>query len=353
MSDKLFEALKLGELELNNGVIMAPMTRSRAGADDVPTDLMVEYYRQRAGAGLIITEGAYPSKAGKGYCRMPGIASEQQVEAWAKVTEAVHAENGKIVLQIMHCGRVASALNKDADAETVAPSAIQAKGEIFTEQGMKPLEPPRALASDEIAGVVEEYRQATVNAYAAGFDGVELHCTSGYLPAQFLSTGSNQRTDQYGGSVDNRVRFVVEVLEAMCGVDGGGRVAVRICPDNPFNDLYDENPQETFSTLLTEMNRFDLAYLHVIRFPQGRLDNFELARQYFQGPIVGNESIDLEEAKDLVDNNDLAAVSFGRGFIANPDLVARFRSGAELAQFDLATLYTEGPEGYTDYPTLS
>jgi len=353
MSEKLFEPVKLGRMVLENAVVMAPMTRSRADVGDMPTDLTVEYYRQRASAGLIITEGAQPSKNGKGYCRTPGIYNQQQVQAWRKVTDAVHAEGGKIVLQIMHCGRVASALNKDKGAETVAPSAIQAKGEVFTEQGMAPLEQPRALTLEEIPAVIEEYRQATEHAYAAGFDGVELHCTSGYLPAQFLSTGSNQRTDLYGGSVENRIRFVLEVLEAMCSVDGGDRVGMRICPDNPFNDLYDENPQETFSTLLSAVNRFGLAYLHVIRFPQGRLDNFALASEYFHGSIIGNESIDFEEALALINSGVLAAVSFGRAFIANPDLVARYRNGSKLAQFQLATLYTPGPQGYTDYPAMS
>lgn len=353
MSDKLFQALTLGRIELNNAVIMAPMTRSRAGAGDVPMDMAVEYYRQRASAGLIITEGTQPSTNGKGYCRTPGIHSGQQIEGWRRVTDAVHAEDGKIVLQIMHCGRVASALNKDQDAETVAPSAIQARGEIYTEQGMQVLELPRPLETDEIAGLIEEYRRATENAYAAGFDGVELHCASGYLPAQFLSTGSNQRTDRYGGSVENRLRFVLEVLEAMSSVDGGERVGMRICPDIPFNDLYDENPEETFSTLLAEINGFKLAYLHVIRFPQGRLDNFSLARKYFEGKIIGNESIDLKEANELVNDGQLDAVSFGRAFIANPDLVDRYRRGSELAEFDLSTLYTPGEEGYIDYPALS
>ena len=352
MSQKLFEPVKLGCLELKNAIVMAPMTRSRADAGDLPTSLSVEYYSQRASAGLIITEGVQPSKNGKGYCRTPGIYNQEQALAWRKVTDAVHLEGGIIVLQIMHCGRIASALNKDNDAETVAPSAIKAKGEIFTEHGMAPLDDPRALTLEEIAIVINEYKQATEYAYEAGFDGVELHCTSGYLPAQFLSTGSNQRNDHYGGSVENRVRFVIEVLEAMCSVDGGGRVGMRICPDNPFNDIYDENPQETFITLLTEVNRFDMAYLHVIRFPQGRLDNFAVARQYFQGPIIGNESIDLDEAKTLIDSDDIAAVSFGRYFIANPDLVARFRSGAKLSRFNLETLYTPGEIGYTDYLSL-
>ena len=351
--EKIYQPIRLGQIQLRSRVVMAPMTRSRAGAGDAPTELNAEYYRQRASAGLIITEGAQPSKNGKGYCRTPGIYTDQQIEGWRKVTDAVHEEGGSIVLQIMHCGRVASALNKDEDAETVAPSAIQAKGEVFTEQGMQDLELPRALETDEVVAVVEEYRAATENAFKAGFDGVELHGTSGYLPAQFMSTGSNKRIDQYGGSVNNRLRFVLEVLAAMCSVDGGGRVGMRICPDNPFNGLHDENPAETFTTLLTEINCLDLAFLHVIRFPQGRLDNFELAKRYFHGPIIGNESIDLDEAQRLIEEDTVKLVSFGRPFIANPDLVNRFKTGSKLAKFNLSTLYTKGEEGYTDYPPMN
>ena len=346
----LFSPVQLGALNLRNRIFMAPMTRSRSGADAVPTDIMIDYYRQRATAGLIVTEGIAPSADGLGYCRTPGIYSPAQIEAWSKITAAVHAEGGSIVAQIMHVGRAATALNKPAGSETVAPSAITARGKIYTDQaGMQLMDAPRALTTSEIAGVVEEYRQATENAYAAGFDGVELHCTSGYLPAQFLSTGSNLREDEYGGDVVGRTRFVLEVLAAMASVDGPGRVAMRICPDNPFNDLHDDNPQETFDYLLQRAARLELAYLHVIRFPQGRVDNLALGRQYFGDRLVSNESYSCEEAAALIADGEAAAVSFGRFFVANPDLVARWQHGIALSEFDLATLYTPGPEGYVSY----
>lgn len=347
----LFSPLELGQLKLRNRIVMAPMTRSRAGTDAVPTDIMVDYYAQRAGAGLIVSEGIAPSTAGLGYCRTPGIYNQQQVDAWRKVTDAVHAAGGCIVAQIMHVGRVSNHYNKPEGSETVAPSAITAKGEIYTDQeAMQPFDAPRALETAEIAGVIEEYRVATVNAYAAGFDGVELHCTSGYLPAQFLSTGSNQRSDHYGGSVENRARFVLEVLQAMASVDGPGRVGMRICPDNPFNDLSDDNPQETFEYLLGEAAGLDLAYLHVIRMPTGRVDNIALGQKHFGGRLIGNESYKFDEAQAAVSAGELNAVSFGRSFIGNPDLVERWRNGRPLAKFDLDTLYTPGEKGYTDYP---
>ena len=347
---ELFSPLQLGALKLRNRIFMAPMTRSRAGDDAVPTDIMIDYYRQRATAGLIVTEGIAPSANGLGYCRTPGIYSPAQIDAWSKITAAVHAEGGTIVAQIMHVGRVAAALNKPAGSETVAPSAIAARGEIYTDQaGMQALDVPRALASGEIANVVEEYRQATENAYAAGFDGVELHCTSGYLPAQFLSSGSNQRDDEYGGDVAGRARFALEVLAAMASVGGSERVAMRICPDNPFNDLRDDDPEETFNSLLQRAASLDLAYLHVIRFPRGRVDNLALGRQYFGDRLVVNESYSFEEASELIASSEAAAVSFGRAFVANPDLVSRWRHGVALSEFDLATLYTPGPEGYISY----
>ena len=347
---ELLTPVTLGELTLRNRVVMAPMTRSRAGRDAVPSDLMVEYYRQRAGAGLIITEGIAPSAAGLGYCRTPGIFSAEQVAAWQRVTEAVHREGGLIAAQLMHVGRVSSALNKPEGAETVAPSAITARGEIYTDQaGMQPLDAPRSLALDEIEKVIGEYRQATLNAFAAGFDAVELHCTSGYLPAQFLSTGSNHREDAYGGSVENRCRFVLETLAAMVNVEGPGRVGMRICPDNPFNDLSDDDPAETFGYLLSEAARLDLAYLHVIRFP-GRVDNLAIGRRYFPDRLLVNESYQPNEAEQVVAAGEASAVSFGRPFIGNPDLVARIARGTALADFDPSTLYTEGAAGYTDYP---
>lgn len=349
----LFDSVQLGELELRNRIVMAPMTRSRAGAGDVPTELHIEYYRQRANAGLVITEGTQPSKHGKGYCRTPGIHTPEQIAGWRAVTDAVHAEGAKIVVQLMHVGRVANHLNKDADAETVAPSAIRAKGQIFTEQaGTQDFDMPRALRTDEIAGVIDEYRQATRNALEAGFDGVELHCTSGYLPAQFLSTGTNQRTDQYGGSAQNRIRFVIEALQAMAAEAGAGRVGFRICPGNPFNDLHDDNPGETFAALLQAATPLNLAYLHLIYVPALPVDGLQLAQQNYRGAMIINESLTLESAQRYIENGIAAAASFGRFYISNPDLVERFRRGAELAQPDRNTMYTPGPKGYTDYPFL-
>lgn len=347
----LLSPLQLGALNLRNRIVMAPMTRSRSDDAAMPNALMREYYRQRAGAGLIISEGVAPSANGLGYCRTPGIYSEAQVAAWREITDAVRAEGGAMVAQIMHVGRGASHYNKPAGAETVAPSAIPARAQIYTDQaGMQDMDMPRALALEEIAGVIEEYRQATANALAAGFDGVELHCTSGYLPAQFLSTGTNQREDAYGGSVENRARFVLEVLQVMIAEAGAGKVGMRICPGNPFNDLSDANPQETFDYLLGRAAQFDMAYLHVIRMPKGPVDNLALGQKHFAGRLIGNESYSLEEADAAVTAGELQAVSFGRSFIANPDLVDRWERRLPLAEFDLASLYTPGPEGYTSYP---
>lgn len=347
----LFTPVKLGALKLRNRIVMAPMTRSRCGADGMPTAVMVDYYRQRASAGMIVSEGIAPSADGLGYCRTPGIYNAAQVDAWRAITDAVHEEGGCMVAQIMHVGRVANALNKPAGSETLAPSAIRARGEIYTDQqGMQPFDEPRALALEEIAAVVEDYRQATVNAFAAGFDGVELHCTSGYLPAQFLCTGTNQRTDRYGGSAENRARFVLEVLEAMAGVDGSGRVGMRICPDNPFNDIADADPQATFDCLLQAVQPLDLAYLHAMRYPRGRVDNIALGQRYMGDRLIGNESYGFEEAQKAVAAGELMAVSFGRNFIANPDLVERWQGGLALAAFDLSTMYTPGAQGYSSYP---
>ena len=349
--ENLFKPLVLGDIALNNRIVMAPMTRSRATAEgDLVTDLHVEYYRQRATAGLIVTEGVQPSKNGKGYCRTPGIYSAEQVAAWKQVTDAVHEAGGKIVCQIMHTGRVASHLNKDADAETVAPSAITAQGEAFTEQGMKPLDPPRALESEEIPAVIDEFRQAAANAMAAGFDGVELHCTSGYLPAQFLATGSNQRSDAYGGSLENRCRFPLEVLAVMAEEIGAGRVGFRICPGHPFNDLHDDDPEQTFAHFLQRAAELNLAYLHVIRMPATGLDNIALARQYYGDQLILNESYDAAEAEQALAAGEGQAVSFGRAFVSNPDYVRRVEEDLPLAKMNVKTLYIEGPEGYVDYP---
>ncbi len=350
----LFDPVKLGDLELSNRIIMAPMTRSRAGDGDVPTDLNVEYYRQRATAGLIVSEGTQPSADGKGYCRTPGIHTPAQIAGWRRVTDAVHAEGGKIVLQIMHCGRIGAKANKDPDAETVAPSAIQAKGQMFTDTaGMQDFDMPRALETDEIPGVVAEFGQATRNALEAGFDGVELHAASGYLPMQFLSSGTNTRTDRYGGSAANRVRAVVVMLEAMTAAAGPGRVGIRICPGVAFNDIQDDDPAETYATLLGAIDPMKLAYLHIILLKTPQVDGLAVAQANFTGPMILNDSISLDRGNQLVDSGEAAAVSFARHFLGNPDLVHRLRTGHELANFDRKTLYTPGPSGYTDYPFIN
>lgn len=349
----LFEPVKLGALALSNSIVMAPMTRDRAGEGDVPTDLMVEYYRQRATAGLIITEGTQPSAAGKGYWRTPGIHTPEQVAGWAKVADAVHARGGKIVVQLMHVGRAAVAANKDADAETVAPSAIQCPDKIPGPDGV-PQEcvMPRALETDEIAGVIAEYVHAARCAIEAGLDGVELHCASGYLPMQFLSSNTNQRSDSYGGNVENRVRFVVETLTALSDAIGADRVGFRICPGINLNGMADADPSETYKTLIQAVDGFGLAYLHLIDLPQEGLDALALVKAHWTGPLILNNSRGVEDnAQRLVDGT-ADAVSFGRGFIANPDLIGKLQRGEALARPDRSTLYTgngDDARGYTDY----
>lgn len=350
VGNSLFDPVQLGELSLSNAVVMAPMTRSRAGAGDAPTELHIEYYRQRASAGLIITEGVQPSKHGKGYCRTPGLHTQQQTEAWRQVTDAVHAEGGQIVAQLMHCGRIGAAINKDPDAETVAPSAIRANVEVWTDTSMAPVDMPRELALEEIPSVIEEYAHAARCAMEAGFDGVELHCTSGYLPMQFLSTGTNKRRDGYGGSVSGRIRFVVETLEALAAAIGPGRVGFRICPGNPYNDIHDDDPVATYSALLDAASPLRLAYLHIIRTPPGGVDVPALARKHFQGSLIINGGFTAERGQRALDAGQAEAVSFGSPFIANPDLVRRMREGLPLAEADPEKTYTIGAAGYIDYP---
>ena len=347
----LFDPVRLGALDLANRVVMAPMTRSRAGDDGRPNALLVDYYRQRASAGLIVSEGIQPSIVGKGYARTPGLHDAEQVAAWAEVTGAVHGAGGRISAQLMHVGRIAAAANRPAGTETIAPSAIAAQAKLWTPEGMRATETPRALETAEIAGVIEDYAAAARNAIAAGFDAIELHCTSGYLPAQFMATGSNARTDLYGGAVANRIRFVVETLEALAGAVGADRVGFRICPGNPFNDLFDADPAETHGALLDAVDGLGLAYCHLIdmKVPQA-IDQRALAAAHWHGPLILNESIDQPRAEALLAQDAADAIAFGRLFVANPDLVRRFREGLALAPFDAATLYAPGPAGYTDYP---
>ncbi|HSN05595.1 MAG TPA: alkene reductase [Nitrospira sp.] len=355
----IFEPTNIGGLTLKNRIVMAPMTRNRASVAGVPSDLAVTYYAQRASAGLIITEGTQPSPDGQGYPRTPGIHSAEQIEAWRKITDAVHAKGGRIFVQIMHTGRIAHRLNRTVYRPPVAPSAIQASGTIYTDSlGPQPHSLPRALATEEIPSVIEEYRRATINALAAGFDGVELHAANGYLPMQFLSSNSNQRTDRYGGSVQNRARFVIETLEAM--IDGAGsasKVGLRVSPGNTFNDMHDANPVGTHLYLTEEVSPLGLAYLHIQQQPKdvhtsGVLDPVKLLRPIFDGPIIATGGVDRDSANRLLSNGDADLIGFARLFIANPDLVERFQTAGPLAEPDAATFYTPGPKGYTDYPVL-
>lgn len=350
----IFSPVRLGALDLANRVVMAPMTRDRAGPLDEPTPAMVDYYRQRAGAGLIITEGTQPSPAGKGYWRTPGIHSEAQVEGWRKVAQAVHGEGGRIVMQLMHVGRAAVRANKAADAETVAPSAIACPDRIPGPDGVpQPAEMPRALETGEIAGVIGDYAAAARNARRAGLDGVELHCASGYLPMQFLSSNSNLRTDRYGGPVENRIRFVVETLEALAAAIGADRVGFRICPGVAFNGMADADPAETYAALLRAVDGLGLAYAHLIHIPNDGFDALDLVRANWSGPVIENNGLTLDKARALLAQGRADAVSFGYAFIANPDLVDRFRHGAPLAKADRATFYTgqgDDRRGYCDYP---
>lgn len=353
----IFSPVTLGDIALANRIVMAPMTRDRAGPQDEPTAVMTDYYRQRAGAGLIVTEGTQPSPAGKGYWRTPGIHSEAQVDGWRKVAEAVHGEGGRIVMQLMHVGRASVRANKAADADTVAPSAIACPDPIPGPDGVpQPTEMPRALETHEIAGVIGEYVAAARNARRAGMDGVELHCASGYLPMQFLSSNSNRRTDRYGGSAENRVRFVVETLEALAAAIGPGRVGFRICPGVTFNGMADADPAETYAALLRAVDGMGLAYVHLIHVPNAGFDALELVRANWSGPVIENNGLTLDKARALLTEGKADAVSFGYAFIGNPDLVARFRAGAPLAKADRATFYTghgDDTRGYTDYPALS
>lgn len=351
MSMEIFSPVDLGALRLSNRIVMAPMTRNRAGPGDVATPLMAEYYRQRASAGLIVTEGTQPSRTGKGYWRTPGVHSDAQVQSWRPVADAVHRAGSQIVMQLMHVGRVAVAANRDADVEAVAPSAIASTEPVPGPDGTPAATvTPRALETGEIAGVVEEFARAARNARRAGLDGVELHCTSGYLPMQFLSTGSNYRTDAYGGATTNRVRFVLEVLEALAGTIGADRVGFRIFPGNPYNDMRDDDPAETYAALIDAADPLGLAYLHLIHYPTPALDALALLRPRWSGPIIANNALKLESAKALLAGGQVDAVSFGRPFIANPDLVERFRNDAPLAREDRATVYAGEARGYIDYP---
>ena len=358
MSDLLDSPFTLGATPLKNRVVMAPMTRSRA-IDNVPNALMAEYYAARAEAGLIIAEGTAPSRNGLGYPRTPGAYSPAQRDGWRRVTDAVHDRGGRIALQLMHVGRIGHPLNVPEGGELVAPSAVAAAGQMYTDaEGPKDHPTPRAMTAADLAATRDEYVHAARLAIDAGFDLVELHGANGYLLDQFLHPQSNRRTDGYGGSPDNRNRFVLEVARAVGEAIGFERVGIRLSPYGVFNDLAPfEGIDDQFVALAKGLGALGLAYLHTVDHsamgappvPQSIKDGM---REAFGGPIILSGGYDRDRAEADLKAGRGALVAFGRPFIANPDLVARMRAGAELAAPDFATFYTPGPKGYTDYPTL-
>lgn len=355
VSDQLFSPAKLGSLKLQNHLVMAPMTRNRA-LGNVPNDLMVEYYAQRATAGLIITEGTSPSPNGLGYPRIPGIFSAAQVDGWARVTQAVHKDGAKIFIQLMHTGRISHPLNLPAGAHVVAPSAVAAEGEMYTDaEGMKPHPVPAAMSEEEIQSTQKEFVESAKNAIAAGFDGVELHAANGYLLEQFIRPNSNVRTDQYGGTIENRARFVLEVAAATVAAIGKDRVGIRLSPFGVFNDMPLYDAMESDYTYLTEqLNALGLAYLHVVDHssmgapvvPESMKKNM---RRIFKQSLILSGGYDAARAEsDLAAGNaDLIAV--GRPFLANPDLPKRWQTKAPLNSADMSTFYTADAKGYIDY----
>ena len=354
----LYSKAVLGPLTIQNHLVMAPMTRNRA-AENIPNALMAEYYAQRAAAGLIITEGTSPSPNGLGYPRIPGIFSPVQVEGWKHISDAVHAGGAKMFLQLMHCGRIAHPLNLPAGARILAPSAVKADGEMYTDaEGMKPHPAPQAMTGADIEATIAEYAQAARNAVAAGFDGIELHGANGYLLEQFIRPNTNQRTDGYGGPIGKRARFVLEVAEATIAAIGKDKVGIRLSPFGVFNDmpLYD-SMEADYSYLAQRLNALELLYIHLVdHSPMGAPpvpDSIKATfRKLFRRTLILSGGYDAARAE-----SDLAAgrcdlIAVGRPFLANPDLVARWRTGAPLNAPDMATFYTPGPKGYTDYPAL-
>jgi len=349
---QLFTPVHIGRHIAPNRLVMAPMTRSRADADGVPGDMTVTYYAQRASAGLIITEGVFPSAMGKGYVNTPGIETEAQVAGWKKVTEAVHARGGRIFMQLMHCGRISHPSLLDG-ATPVAPSAIKPEGQAWTPAGQVDFVTPRELSLAEIAGVIDEYRQATRRAIDAGFDGVELHAASGYLPEQFLSSGSNHRQDHYGGSVEGRARFVLEVLAAMVAEVGADRVGIKISPEMNYNSITDATPQETYTYLVDKLRGQGLAYLHVALFG-ATVDYHTLLRPRFDGTYLIGGGLTQDSAAALLADGKADATVFGSAFLANPDLPERFRQGAALNAPDRNMFFAPPTaQGYIDYPALA
>lgn len=353
----LFELLETPNISLKNRIVMAPMTRSRA-INNIPNDLMAEYYAQRASAGLIITEGTSPSPNGLGYSRIPGIFSEEQTAGWKKVTDAVHAKGGKIFIQLMHTGRVTHSANLPEGAKIVAPSAINSGTDMWTDaEGMLPTETPEALSNEDVKRTIQEYVTAAKNAITAGFDGVELHSANGYLMEQFLNPNSNNRTDEYGGSIENRARFVLEIAKAVADAIGAEKTGIRFSPYNTFNGMpeYDANEvYETYEYLAKEIDKLGLLYIHLFsmatkKAPRGA-ELISAIRAYFKGILIDNGGYTKDKAVTMLESREADLISFGTPFIANPDLPHRLQNDIYLTQPEESTFYSADEKGYTDYP---
>jgi len=361
---RLFDPVRIGDIIAPNRVVMAPLTRNRAGPGRVPTGLMATYYAQRASAGLIVAEATQISPAAQGYRDTPGIHTKEQIAAWRRVTELVHGQGGRIVLQLWHVGRISHVTFQPFGGPPLSSTARRANAKIFTVKGFEPASDPRPLSTDEIPAIVDEYRTAAGTALDAGFDGVEIHAASGYLLDQFLRDSINDRQDQYGGEIENRIRLVLEVLRSVAAEVGAGRTGLRVSPVNPVNDAgQDSNAQALFDRLIDHVALLNLAFIHVIEGStsgprDGAPFNYDLLRKRLRAGSrrtawIANNGYTRETAMRAVSGGEADLVSFGRAYISNPDLVARLRSNASLAEFDRATLYGGGATGYTDYPRMS
>ncbi|MFG1377539.1 alkene reductase [Xanthobacter autotrophicus] len=355
----LFDSFRLGDMTLPNRIVMAPLTRNRAGVGFVPSPLAAEYYAQRADAGLLITEASQISQQGQGYQDTPGIYTEAQVEGWKAVTDAVHARGGHIVIQLWHVGRVSHTSLQPNGGAPVAPSAIPAATKTFVNNGFADTSEPRALERSEIPGILEDYRRAAANAITAGFDGVEIHGANGYLIDQFLKDGANQRTDDYGGSIENRARFLLEVVDTIVAEIGANRTGLRLSPVSPANGISDSNPQALFNHVAEQLEKRHLLFVHVVEGATGGPRDvapdfsFDALRQRFTGPWVVNNGYDRDLAQSVIGAGKADLVAFGKPFISNPDLVERLRRNAPLNEPDRDTFYGGGAKGYIDYPTLA
>lgn len=350
----LFSNLSIGKYTLRNRIVMAPMTRSRAVENGCANDLMAEYYAQRATAGLIISEASQISPMAIGYPCTPGIYTNEQIKSWEKVTNAVHKQGGLIFLQLWHVGRISHSSFLEGNLP-VAPSAIKPSGEHFTFDGMKPYEIPKALSIYEIKEIVQEYAQAAQNAIAAGFDGVEIHGANGYLIDQFLKDGTNKRNDEYGGTIENRSKFLFEILKAVSNAIGHDKTALRLSPSGTFNDMSDSNPQEHFKYICKKLNDYDLAYLHIMDALEGDIRHganvveLKYLRDAYNGVLITNGGYDKDRGNQTIENHLADAVAYGVLFISNPDLPQRFKINAPLNGVDPKVFYTQDAKGYTDY----